>query len=373
MKRGIAISLYDKFEELSILHDILKYNFQKKYYLYVCSNHSNAESEIQQRGLKFDGFVQGEDITFSSDLPKVKKRLSLVCRSTDTVKRSCSLAIESGCDYVMHIHCDAWPLSEEKLDDHFKLIENNNNLDIAVRGLGWSYTGRDRPLGGIDDHFFVFNVKSILSRNIFDFDVLQMFPHILSIHGILAAQIITKLGINRCLYYDDFRESKIWDGEKKVLPYLPVKPASYDEAREFLHVHRESFPSNYGEMLQVYYLMKTNMQYGPNIKLFYEKIPYDPKLPKLLTKRLFRAQSQLKVYGYNYQTYAQEIKQLEALAKEITIARIIKNYLGKVIHLLKKLIGIGIQKDMLWPTTLEDYYANIINKEHYSERNEFWY
>ena len=363
---GIAISLYDKFEELAILHDIFRFNFQNRYYLYVCSNHPDALNKINKMNLEFDGFIQGEDIYFSPALNYEQKRLSLVCRSNDTVQRSCKLAIDNNCDYVMHIHCDAWPLNENKLLNMFYQLENSN-YSILVRGLGWSYFGSDRPVGGIDDHFFFFKVKDIKEKNIFDYDVLQMWPHMLSIHGILGMQILVKLGLDKCLYYSDLSNTLCWDGEKKKLPFLPVKPSSLDSDKCFLHVHREAFPDELAQKLQSYYLNKFNFNQGQNIKIFLSKYTYEKELPKYLSDRLAKGIKKLKFYGYETDIFAQEIKKIELELDNIVVSIVLKNYLKKLFKFIKK------KKRKIFPTTMEDYYLELINKENFPERDNFWF
>jgi len=55
-KIGIAISLYNKFEELGVLIDIIRKNWKNKYFISVCSNYPNAQEYI--KGLDIDTFVQ---------------------------------------------------------------------------------------------------------------------------------------------------------------------------------------------------------------------------------------------------------------------------------------------------------------------------
>ncbi len=369
IKRGIAISLYDKFDELAILHDIFKENFKENYYLYVCSNHPNAEEEIKKRSLDFDGYIQGEDIYFSNQLSSKEKRLSLVCRSTDTVKKSCSLAIDNDCDYVMHIHCDAWPLNEKKLSEHFNMLENSD-YSIAVRGLGWSYYGHDRPLGGIDDHFFIFNTSKIIKNNIFDFDVLEMLPHMLSVHGILGAQIIMKIGLKNCLYYDDLSDHVCWKDEKKILPFLPVKPSLYDEKRRFIHIHRESFPDDLGYKLQSFYLFKNSLLNGIHIQKHIQLYEYDHELPLYLSRRLKKGIKKLKLYGYKSNIYAQEIKRIEDIITKTTIQTMAKNYTKKLIYFI---ISKFKRTENIWPIPLDNYYDIIIDKSYFPARKRYWF
>jgi len=39
---GIAISFYDKFDELAVLVDIIRHNWDEEYYIVVSSKHSDA-------------------------------------------------------------------------------------------------------------------------------------------------------------------------------------------------------------------------------------------------------------------------------------------------------------------------------------------
>ncbi len=361
-KRGIAVSLFDKFDELAVLSDILNKNFKGEYGLFICSNHPDAKNEIEKRNIEFDGYIQGEPIKFSSDMNSRDKRLSLVCRSTDTVQKSCSLAM-THCDSVVHIHCDAWPLDENQLIEHFMLVENTE-YSIAVRGLGWSYTEADRPLGGIDDHFFVFSSKKIKMKNIFDFNVLDIMPHKLTIHGILGAQIVCKLTRREVYYYDEFQGHVIWDGVKKRMPFFPVKPSLYDQQRKFLHVHRESFPGTSGKILQSWYLTQNNITVGENVIDHISQYPIPDDFLFDLTKRLNIAEQKAKRLGINYVKLGQEILTLETAISNTSYIKAIKNHCYKIVKfpldLLLKRFQLTMVKDFnLWPKSIEEIYAEL--------------
>ena len=113
VKIGIAISLYDKFEELSLLIDIIRSNWNGEYVISVCCNHPDGKKKIQN--LDIDCYSQGEDINFSKSLTDFQKKINLNGRVLDSIKKSCLGAINHGADYVMHLHTDAWPLNEHSL------------------------------------------------------------------------------------------------------------------------------------------------------------------------------------------------------------------------------------------------------------------
>jgi hypothetical protein len=361
-KRGIAISLYNKFDELAILSDIIKKNFNEEYGLFICSNHPDAKHEIEKRDIKYDGYMQGDPINFNSDMKSQDKRMSLILRSCDTVQKSCSLAMKH-CESVLHVHCDAWPLNEKSLIEHFALVENTEH-SIAVRGLGWSFTEADRPLGGIDDHFFVFSSSKILEKNIFDFNALDIMPHKLTIHGILGAQIVCKVPRREVLYYDDFKNHYIWDGVKKRMPFSPVKPSLYDQKRKFLHVHRESFPEKLGQILQSWYLVQNKMVYGANISAHMDEYPIPDNFLFDLTARLNKAEKYSKYLGINYLKLGQEILGIEKVISETSFVQVIKNYFCKILKfpvffLMKHFQLTMVKNHNLWPKSIEEIYSEL--------------
>ncbi|MBT3464524.1 hypothetical protein HN451_06025, partial [archaeon] len=135
MKIGIAISLYDKFDELAILIDIIKKNWKGDYIISVCSNHENPEPFLKD--LDIDIFTKGDDIIVTKDMPWMRNSINMRSRVSDCIKKSCTAAINSGADYVMHLHTDAWPLKEKEI---LKIIEHmkENKKTFAFRGLGFS-------------------------------------------------------------------------------------------------------------------------------------------------------------------------------------------------------------------------------------------
>lgn len=355
---SLAISMYDKFDELAILHDIVKKNFKSRIGLFVCSNYPNAYREIENRNLEIDGFVQAPDISVSPSDDKDAKRLGLVLRSVDTVRRSCTLAMENS-DYVVHLHCDAWPLSETKLLELFSCV-SDGTYDMAVRGLGWNFIAFDRPIGGIDDHFFAFNSSALMQKRFFEFNTLDLHPNRLTIHGILGIQILAKLGMEHVLYYDKFASHCIWPGTPKRMPFFPVKPSLFDEERKFLHVHEASFPFDYGKRLQSYLLETHGLIQGEHI-LGHIRDYQSNEIIFELNRRLENAEAKAKLVGLDYKKHGQDIVALEDAIGRTRLPKIFINYLYKILKLALKFtlssFGYQIVKNFnQWP---EDYTASL--------------
>lgn len=376
MKLGIAISLYDKFDELAILHDIFRHNFRNKYFLYVCSNHPNAEEEILKRGLIFDGYIQGEDIVYNNTLSKEEKLISIVCRSTSTVQKSCLLAM-SNTDYVMHVHCDAWPLDEQKLIEHFNSIINTK-YSVAFRGLGFGMYRSDTPLGHVDDHFFILNSKKVKEKELFNFNALEMLPHKLTVHGILSANLLTKIGISNILFFDTFitNDNHIcWENEVKIFPGFPVKPSLVDKNRQFIHIHTESFPGNYGKQLQSYYLIKNSLDKGSHIVRYLKSNSPDKNLLIVLTNILREKELKLKQYGYDINIFAQDINFIQNTLDNTTIKKIILNYIIKIIQYGFSLLSLRVTKKdkKIWPKKINYFYSSIIKNRIFKDKGMLWY
>ena len=355
MRFAIAISLFDKFDDLAVLHDIFRYNFKHKFYLYVCSNHPNAQSEIEKRNLSFDGYVQGEDIEYTNELSKFEKRVSIVCRSTDTVQKSCNLAMHDS-DFVMHIHCDAWPLDESKLLAHFHSIVNTQ-YDVAFRGLGYSANRDDAPLGHVDDHFFIFNSKRVKKLNLFSINTLELLPHKFTIHGILMALILIKVGKERVLFFDTFGDAsthECWKNEKKVFPYYPVKPSLIDKDRLFIHIHTESFPSNRGKQLQSYYLKSQNLIKGENIINHINNNEDAHDLHDWLSKELVAVKKAAKRLGYRADSFGQDIMYLKDTVSSASIKQVLINYIYSTINRVLSIANLELvkKKPVSWPKQL---------------------
>ncbi|MGD8779521.1 MAG: hypothetical protein PVH88_11245 [Ignavibacteria bacterium] len=389
---GFAISLYDKFDELEILVDIIRYNWENKYFISVCSNHPDAQSKISH--LEIDRFTQGEDIYFGKELSmselsifgrnsknnhlwNTKGRIYLGARVYDTIKKSVEGLYDSNIEFGTHIHCDAWPLSEYK---YVSLINNmrKNSMKFAFRGLGLSVHKKDTPLGHIDDHFFSFDINIMKENSFFDRSGLEMLPHKLSIHGMLAILMLTKIGLKKSFFFDDISKNYSWPGVK-VIPFFRgnVNPSSLNEEYGFFHLHRQSFPGNLGKNLQVYFLKKYNLTKGEYIPKFINSYNLNERiLFSKLNSELDNLKKRLRKYFTVTDIMGNDLVFMrKVLEKSNKFDLISKNILFNFWLFLKKIYSkSSLEKaiqydDSMWPKSLKQYYhdnvdTNLFSPEH---------
>jgi hypothetical protein len=62
--KGIAVSVYDKFDDLAILVDIIRENWEDQYYIAVCCKHKDAKTKLSD--VDIDCLVRGDNIPYSS-------------------------------------------------------------------------------------------------------------------------------------------------------------------------------------------------------------------------------------------------------------------------------------------------------------------
>jgi len=377
---GIAISVYDKFEEVGVLVDIIRKNWKNNYYISLCSNYPNAKTHIAD--LDIDCFIQGADIRYSPKMLWIPRgRTNLVCRVLDTIKKSCTGAIEGGCEYVMHLHSDAWPLDENMLLQLIREIKEKRKK-IAVRGFGLAWYGQDTPLGCMDDMFFVFDAKYFLNADFFNYHPLELFPHKLSSHGALILLLLGKIGIKKIYFYSDYSNLEYWDGKKKILPFERAKPSIFDPYWKFLHVHTAAFPDNLGKSVQAYYLKKYGITKGINIQDFIKRyyIP-EKELFETLSEIERKQDFRLKLLGFNPVVFGRDFsRKQEILSSPIKdkIKMLVMN-LAKILYyrlLGKKDIQTrGLYPDSLWPNkNIYEYYNEIIQSDDFPEEySDFWF
>lgn len=258
-KIGIAVSVYDKFDDLAILHDILRENFEHEYFLSVHCNHPDAEKELlQKRDLDIDHLSCGEQIRY-------RENTQLYLRILNSFKKSCEAAIES-CDYVMHLHADAWPLKEEKIHEVIDKLEEKERK-IAVRGKGTTYqlnTGYRNGL--VMDQFLIFDSDYFQSIDFFEFDLLDPLPH-RGIHESLMLLLLGKVGRSKMYFYSYMDEDIYWNGESRSLTSdSEVRPSTYDPEWSLFHCARDSFLQDYGKQVQANRLRKSGIENGEHVK-----------------------------------------------------------------------------------------------------------
>lgn len=276
-KIGIAVSVYDKFDDLAVLHDILRENFDDDYFISVHCNHPDAEKElIKKRGLDIDHLSTGEKI-------KSRNATQRYIRILNSIKESCKGAIDD-CDYLMHLHADAWPLNEDKIRQILEKLEDES-YEVAARGRGttWQRVG-DYRLGMIMDQFIFFDTDALKRKSFFDFKLTDLMPH-WGIHDSLMLLLLGRIGRSNIYFYSDMTSDLYWDGKKAKPRTAVVKPSVYDPDWELLHCGREEFPDDYGKSVQTMYLKRHGLLEGKNIQ---ELVSKHEKESKTLIKELRR-------------------------------------------------------------------------------------
>ncbi|MFC1690836.1 hypothetical protein ACFL0W_01535 [Nanoarchaeota archaeon] len=274
MKIGFGILCYDKFEEVRMLADIIK-GYDKNFYVLACSNHPEGKKHLETYK-HIDRVVLGEDFPIHGKPGTEQRRMHLnSMRATSNMLRCNTALMENkDIDYCIFLHSDSWILDKKSIFRIINLIKKKKKK-IAIRGTGISYMVRPTPLGNIDDMFMFYERKFIKESKMFEFDVLQMFPHKLNSHGMISTSMMVKVGIANVLQYKNTAELYLWHN-KYLSDRTQVAETNnpciftYDPDYKFIHTHVGALPDDLGFQLQAYYLRKFKMK-GPTIDKFLER------------------------------------------------------------------------------------------------------
>lgn len=381
---GIAISFYDKFDELAVLVDIIRHNWDEEYYIVVSSKHSDAVKKLDT--IDIDEFVSGGEIEYSPDegdstVAKHDGWINLTSRVLDSIKFTCQAAIEADCDYVMHLHADAWPLEEDnflRLTDH---LDGSDDV-LAMRGDGMTFRRPDYHLGRVMDQFFVFDAQYFDDISFFDYNPLELLPHT-SVHTSLMLLFLGRVGLSNIWHYSDMSNDVYWDGEPKIRPFSGVRPSVLDPDWGLLHVATDEFPEDLGKSVQAMYLNRYGLTSGEHISSYIEQYERDEAgLFAELAAIEERQNRELRRLGYRPNrlgrlfTQKEQIlsKSLNEKAKTLLKNIAIESYYaafsvgyrlyysafgdGEADHPNLDVHTRGFYKDAMWPRTLEEYYTD---------------
>ena len=259
-KIGIAISCYDKFDELELLIDMIR-SWGGEYVIGLCCNHPDGKKFKEY----VDYYVQGRDIPFVKGDSREETfflnqddNYSIRLRAADCVRMACWLLTEkSDCDWIVHVHSDAWFLSEDGLKKFIYDCIRRQCL-AACRGTGIESIANPcsstSAHGQADDHFFAFNREAADFFKLWYYRPEDMFMRKYSVHGVLMTIFAVKLGLRRIWYYKRFAELLNCYSEPSV--DNESKPCVYDAEYGFLHIHRGSLPVGVGEALQAHFILR---------------------------------------------------------------------------------------------------------------------
>jgi hypothetical protein len=358
---GIAISVYDRFEELALLVDIIRKNWKHKYVISVCSNFPGAREYLEK--LDIDTYTISTDIKYERSMGLLRTRVSMACRVFDSIKKTCAGADNLGCDYVIHLHTDAWTLKEEGVRNLARTLKKTGKV-LAIRGMGFTKYRSDCPLGHVDDMFMMYNAAYAKRVGLFDVNPLTMLPTRLSMHGILSTLFLGKVGLDKIFLYDRLTENVYWDGWPHKIGYRGMLPTAFDPKRGFLHVHRGGLPGEFCQNIQAMYLQDYGLTKGEHIEPFLQKYTVDKqKLMKDIREVELKVNRKLRWSGFpvlEWGRFGRDISRKNwyfglSLRKKIKYWGItmFANFWDSVI---KKRFGIEILPNYnLWPESLSSY------------------
>ena len=300
--KGVAISLYDKFDDLAILVDTIRHNWESDVFISVCSNHPQTEVKIDADNLDIDQFQRGAQIRYDNELSESRGRNNLHLRIYDNIRTSCRPIIENTeVDYFMHLHADAWPLTDSGFDAIIHELENERAavaFPSETEMFHESY-----PPGFIEDQFIVFDNAVARDVDLFDQKPLELPP--MSIHILLGMILTSKFGWNRLYQYTNGTKRIHWDGFPSP---TNVRPMFYNPEYDQLHVATGDFDETLGKELQAYYLAKYELTEGENISRFLEK--YERPKGKLFRdlEAYFNSLSKQLPIGISAKTFNRDVR-----------------------------------------------------------------
>jgi len=265
---GIAVSLYDKFDDLAVLVDIIRHNWKDDYYISVCSNHPDAEDRLANFDINVDEFHQGAQIRYDDSLPGPRSGNNLSYRIYNNIRTACRPVIKNDdVDYLMHLHADAWQLSESGFTD---IIEEMEQEDAAVAFPSQTdiFDGLHPP-GSLEDQFIVFDVDAARDVNLFNRQTLDFPPT--GIHQLLSMICIVKFGWGRMHHYTNGSEREHWDGTSSTEIKNDARPMFFNPKYDQLHIATGDFDGSLGQELQAHYLSEYGIENGPHIKQLLEE------------------------------------------------------------------------------------------------------
>lgn len=244
---AIAISLYNRWDELGGLLDLLRLNWKSGSQLHITVITTALEQDMP-------GWIDTsliDDLQFGSSHPMpafpilgrleripglqtvvaeqrhvVLKRI-IRTRTVDSIIRGCRAGMQSGRNYTMHLHAAAWPMMEDKI---YGLLDRmrQGRFVFAGRGYGREWIDEKRPAGDIDDNFFVIENAFARASKFWEFDP-DLDADRVTNEGRLARRVYGKCPDNAILLYDRFQNPQEYvfppgGDQRRVQPYNYFKP-----------------------------------------------------------------------------------------------------------------------------------------------------
>ena len=234
MKLGIALSLYDKIDQLRTNVSIIRdhWNTNNNSYISVCCNNPDIMNDISK--LKIDKLVPGDDIKY---IDKPSRRMRII----NCIQKSV-MACEA--EYIVHYHSDAYATCVEPL---LEIIDemDDKGYHVAFRGKGLEYRNPKNFSGDVDDHYIIFRRSSLIERGVFDLNIeeMQKFLQVGNPETLLGFIILNMYKPEEIFHYDNMSKNKVhhscvddenYYGDK--IRHRHMNPYNIDESRGFYHI-----------------------------------------------------------------------------------------------------------------------------------------
>ena len=311
---AIAVSLYDKFEDLSVLVDIIRHNWEDDYYISVCSNHPDAHDEISCIEHKIDYFEQGAQIRYEPKSSYLRWGNNLSFRIYDSIRTSCRAAFaKDDVEYVMHLHADAWPLDEQEFK---QLLQNMKQREDSVAFPSSTHAFVENyPPGSFADNFIIFDANEAIAVDLFEHSPLELPPT--WIHQIIPMLCVAKFGWDELYHYTNHAEHEHWDGTSSVNIANDARPMFHDPKFGQVHIAKEDFPSRLGKALQAYYLREYGITEGKHIQnLINEYEISEDELFKQLNDYLEDLNDDLRRYFLSVDSFGRDLRKVNQFLHE---------------------------------------------------------
>lgn len=353
-KIGVAVSLYDKWEDLEILEEILRENFEKEYYLAVACSHEEGKDEIEKRKINIDKYIDCSDVVYS---PSENGFINLHTRILAQIRESCLAILESNCEYGVHLHADSWILEEETINE---LTSHLEKYEMGVRGYGPTYRKKNHWTGEVKDQFFFFNAESKKVRAFFSYNPVDLLPHT-AVHNSLMYPIIGQMGISNVIWYSNPQGDLMYDESQHNPPFTGVRSGVYNPKWGLFHIAKEDFPNNWGEKIQALYLKENEINSGEKIEEHLEEyLTSREPLISEIKKYESDLNTRLKLYGIKDLRESRNIKRKEKFLNQCFHRKLFKGISSLTRRLIFKTVSfIGSMNKQIIPGGDIDKFSNL--------------
>lgn len=222
MKLGVAISVYNKVDELATNVGIIRefWPFDNDAFISVCCNDPASIDAV--RALDVNSVTAGADIP-STPKPNLRRR------QFDCIKKSIQAC---DADVIVHWHADAFATRVGPILEIVNLM--GDEKVFAFRGRGLDYYNPKTIFGDVDDHFLFVHRRGI---GVFDVDPME---HLAFCNVESFLSLLIKPHRELAFHYSDMKENLVGDvGPDEFyddrVQHRAMNPFNVDPSRGFVH------------------------------------------------------------------------------------------------------------------------------------------